>query len=127
MKLIKIAILLSIIMVLSMQVYAQQAESEQIINSTEDQKSPEWPTTIKAVVKDILSKMSSEDKKKIKNTQKQDLIKFHFGWGTGIRNEYGLWKGNKALLKETGKSHPDDASMVIIEAVWKELQNVKGD
>ena len=71
-----------------------------------------------------LSKIPEEDKETIRKTKKDDLIMFHHGWGTGIRNHYGLWRGNHALVKDAcGEGcHPDDASMVIIEAVWKALQ-----
>jgi len=85
----------------------------------------QWPKTVKEAVAQILSKMSAKDKEIVKNTKKKDLIKFHHGWGTGIRNDMGLWQGNHDLMKDTKAIHPDDASMVIIEAVWKELQNKK--
>lgn len=83
-----------------------------------------WPTTVADTVRDILSGMSDKDKQIVRSTQKVDLIKFHHGWGTGIRNHYGLWRGNTELIKSAcGKPcHPDDASMKIIEAVWVELQ-----
>jgi len=83
-----------------------------------------WPTTVAGVVKDILSGMSDKDKELVMSTKKEDLIQFHHGWGTGIRNHYGLWRGNAELIKSAcGKPcHPDDASMIIIEAVWEELQ-----
>lgn len=86
--------------------------------------SDNWPTTVEATVKDLLSKIPEEDKETIRKTKKDDLIMFHHGWGTGIRNHYGLWRGNHALVKDAcGEGcHPDDASMVIIEAVWKALQ-----
>ncbi len=51
---------------------------------------PEWPTTVDAVVKNILSSMPDKDKKIIMNTAEEDLIKFHQGWGTGIRNYYAF-------------------------------------
>jgi len=54
---------------------------------------------------------------------KADLIMCHHGWGTAIRNEYGLWRGNTPLLKDTGSDDPDDASMVIMEVVWEKLNN----
>lgn len=56
----------------------------------------------------------------------RDLINFHFGWGMSIRNELGLWQGNKELLRSCGskKMHPDDASMVIIKAVRRKRQNM---
>jgi len=84
-----------------------------------------WPTTVKATVVDLISALPEEDKDAIRNTKKDDLIQYHHGWGTGIRNHYGLWRGNQELIKDAcGKPcHPDDASMVIIEAVWQALQS----
>jgi len=84
----------------------------------------EWPTTVDAVVTDLLNTLSAEDKEMVRKTAFDDLIRFHHGWGTGIRNHYGLWRGNSALIADAcgGPCHPDDASMRIIEAVWKALQ-----
>ena len=84
-----------------------------------------WPTTVQDTVKDILSRMSEKDKELVRNTKRGDLIMFHHGWGTGIRNYYGLWRGNQKLIESAcGRScHPDDASMVIIRAVWRELKS----
>ena len=69
-------------------------------------------------------RMKAADKRIVRDTPEEELNKFHFGWGQGIRNSMGLWAGNTELLEDTGKSHPDDASMVIIHAVWKELQSM---
>ena len=77
-----------------------------------------WPTSVQAAVADIVKSLSDEDKATLRKTRKSDLIQFHHGWGTGIRNHYGLWRGNDKLIESAcGKGcHPDDASMVIIEA-----------
>jgi len=85
----------------------------------------EWPTTLDAVVKDILASLPDEDKEIVRKTKRNDLIMFHHGWGTGIRNYYGLWRGNDKLIESAcgGPCHPDDASMIIIERVWESLQN----
>ena len=45
-----------------------------------------WPTRVQDTVKDILSRMSEKDKELVRNTKRGDLIMFHHGWGTGIRN-----------------------------------------
>jgi hypothetical protein len=84
-----------------------------------------WPTSVQAAVADILVSLSDEDKATLRNTKEDDLIMFHHGWGTGIRNHYGLWRGNGKLIESVcGKGcHPDDASMVIIETVWSALQH----
>jgi len=84
-----------------------------------------WPSTVQATVSDLLASLPADDKAKVRATKKADLIMYHHGWGTGIRNHYGLWRGNEKLIESAcGKGcHPDDASMVIIEAVWSALQH----
>jgi hypothetical protein len=58
----------------------------------------------------------------------EDLTDFHFSLGHHIRNEFGLWSGNDALLESchiiAGKQdlHVDEASMVIIKALWKKVR-----
>jgi len=97
-----------------------------LLAQDEPELGPEnWPTTVQATVADILGSLSDEDKATLRKTKKDDLILFHHGWGTGIRNHYGLWRGNDKLIESAcGKGcHPDDASMVIIEAVWSALQH----
>lgn len=84
----------------------------------------EWPITVNATVDDIISKLSEKDKKSVVTTKKENLIRFHHGWGTHIRNEYGLWRGNNKLIIDACQKacHPDDASMIIIKATWQKLQ-----
>ena len=92
---------------------------------TEEEKAG-WPKTVHEAVPGILEKMSEDDKTLIKETPKEDLFKFHHGLGTSIRNQLGLWKGNDDLLKSACNNeicHPDTASMVILEQVWKTLNN----
>jgi hypothetical protein len=81
-----------------------------------------WPRTVEQAVTNIVASMSAEDKQKVRATKKEDLIQYHHGWGTGIRNGFGLWRGNRELLADCKSQHPDGASMVIIEAVWERLQ-----
>lgn len=85
----------------------------------------EWPRTVEEATATLLAIMSDKDKELVRNTAEEDLIQFHHGWGMGIRNDFGLWQGNDALLKSCGKQHPDDASMVIIRSVWKELRETQ--
>jgi hypothetical protein len=101
----------------------------QVFAQEEPELGPDhWPTTVQMAVADIVKSLSDEDKATLRKTRKSDLIRFHHGWGTGIRNHYGLWRGNDKLIESAcGKGcHPDDASMVIIEAVWSALQH-KGE
>jgi hypothetical protein len=84
-----------------------------------------YPSSIESAVDSIIRSMSEEDRLTVKKTNKLDLIKFHHGFGTGIRNSLGLWRGNdKLIIEACGKPcHPDDASGVIIYAVWCKLND----
>lgn len=84
-----------------------------------------YPETVDIAADIIIKRLSDEDRLLIKNTKKEDLINFHHGWGTSIRNDFGLWDGNEKLLRSACHGEicdPDEASMVIIEAVWMRLQ-----
>ena len=82
-----------------------------------------WPANVDAAVYEILKDMDAKNQTEVRSTKEEDLILFHHGWGTGIRNEFGLWKGNDSLIQSAcgEQCHPDDASMKIIEAVWAKL------
>ena len=81
--------------------------------------------TVKEIVDHVLKNMTGADKLKMRNTKEDDLIMYHHGFGTQIRNTYGLWEGNPYLEKETGKNHPDDISFEIIKAIWRENKHIK--
>jgi uncharacterized protein DUF6794 len=94
----------------------------------------DWPQSVDEAVDRLLAGLPDKDKETVRSTPKDELYKFHFGWGMGIRNRFGLRQGNAALLKSCAEMrygpesdarfmHPDDASGVIIEAVWQRMQS----
>ena len=85
------------------------------------------PETVEEAVALIIEEMDDESKQRVRATPKFDLFRYHDNWGAGIRESFGLSKDNKALLKDTGKTSADAASMVIIQAVWTELRKPKQD
>ena len=82
-----------------------------------------WPETVPGAVNTVLSTMTEKDKSVVREMQKKDLIMLHHGFGTGLRNALGLWRGNEMLLKSCKKTHPDECSMVIIVALWRDLKS----
>jgi hypothetical protein len=62
----------------------------------------------------------------VRNTKREDLIQFHLSsWGMYIRKELGLSGQNAYLLRDLSPERPihaDDASMILIEAVWEKLR-----
>lgn len=83
-----------------------------------------FPQTVSESVSRLLSNMDESELRKIAATRKGDLILFHSGLGMGIRNSFGLWRGNQALLNDCGNAdgHPDSCSTIIIEALWVETR-----
>lgn len=86
------------------------------------------PATIEEAVNRLLSDLSIESKQQIKESNKDELINFHFGLGMTIRNQFKLWEENSDLLNDCKKISGgqfvmvDDASEIIIKALWERLQ-----
>lgn len=87
------------------------------------------PTTIDEAVGVILVMLEDKELNVITQMPFADLFNLHFGLGQWIRNNLGLWQPDSALMKaiqvQTPGIHPDDASTVIIEALWHRLQETK--
>ncbi|MFH7327163.1 DUF6794 domain-containing protein [Desulfurivibrio sp. C05AmB] len=83
----------------------------------------EWPETVEQAVNKLLDLLHKDETDKIAAMPMAELFLLHFGLGQWIRNEFGLWSENTALLESTGRFHPDDAANVIIEALWRRLQD----
>ncbi|WP_431065683.1 DUF6794 domain-containing protein [Methylotuvimicrobium sp.] len=66
--------------------------------------------------------LSGEEKLMIALMPEDDLIDLHFSLGLAIRNAFGLHEPGSKLLASCGTSHPNDASGVIISALWRALQ-----
>ena len=70
---------------------------------------------------------------------RDELISLHFTLGLWVRDAYGVWHGNQALLDSCAAftashetralwtGHPDDASSITIEALWLRLQERESD
>jgi hypothetical protein len=85
----------------------------------------QWPKTVDDAVDELLSQLTWDTKEYIRDTAEAHLLsRFHHGLGTSVRNRYGLWRGNSDLLQSCGSPtmHPDDASEIIIKALWERLQ-----
>lgn len=121
---------LLLLLVFTLMGFADDPKSTKPEKSQEEAKRFEeekkaWPKTVDEAVTRIVTALPEKDRKIIRETARKDLIRFHHGWGTGIRNDFGLWRGNDALMKDCKAQHPDEASSVIIDAVWVRLQAKK--
>ena len=69
-----------------------------------------------------------KDKTTIANMAEVELSVLHTSWGEYLRNEFGLWAGNKELITscrffaKRDKVSEDEASSIIIRELWKRLR-----
>ena len=79
-----------------------------------------------AIAQDLHRKMAGWDvldKAEFRGTERAGLVQFHHGFGTAIRNEYGLWRYPfepeiDARGADCAYYHPDSVSMRIMERLW---------
>ena len=83
-----------------------------------------YPKTINEAVDILVHILPKEELDKIKSMSKDDLTDLHFGLGQWIRNEFGLWDENYELMQDCGVKHEDDASGVIIKALYDNLNKI---
>jgi hypothetical protein len=94
-------------------------------------ESPHDLNTFEGVVADILDRLTEQSKAVLRSTPANELIGFHHGWGTGIRNHYRLWSNETLLASCAARAgygdfiHPDSASSLIIRAVWEAVNAQK--
>lgn len=81
-----------------------------------------FPESVDAAVRLLMAMVPDEERIRIAAMRQEDLALLHFGLGIWIRNNLGLWQGNQALLEACGHRTPDDASTLIIEAFWQQMQ-----
>ena len=86
------------------------------------------PQTVEKAVDRLLPDMSLNNEIRLATMKEDDLSDLHFSLGNYIRNSFGLWTGNEALLESCRmvsgnlNLHVDDASMVIITELWKKIK-----
>jgi hypothetical protein len=86
------------------------------------------PQTVDEAVERLHANISLNDEILLATMTEDDITDFHFSLGHHIRNEFGLWSGNDALLEScriiAGREdlHVDDASCIIIKSLWVRLK-----
>jgi hypothetical protein len=83
------------------------------------------PTNVDDAVDRLLVVVSAEDQAKIAQTSESELIDLHFGLGLAVRNAFGLHDRGSPLRLSCGTEHPDDASQIIIQALWEKVKEPK--
>jgi hypothetical protein len=67
--------------------------------------------------------------REMRDAKEEGMVGYHHGLGTGLRNDWGLWRGSRlsAYFNELGIQHPDDMSGIILTSFWRHLHGVPLD
>jgi len=60
----------------------------------------------------------------LRNTKDEVRSRLYMGFGTGMRNQFGLWGDNQPLHDSCGTKDPEGCSVVILNRLW---ESVRGD
>jgi hypothetical protein len=89
---------------------------------------PEAPRTVSEAVDRLAANMPLKDKTTIANMAFSELPNLHLTLGAYILNNFGIISGNWELMRscrsetKTPLQHDEDAVGIIIEALWRKLQ-----
>ena len=99
------------------------------------------PQTLQEALEILTREMPKENKRILKNTPRDKLDILHLTLGVWIRDNFGLGTGeNEKLLYSCAENsdteyvypdigmafmHPDEASIIIIQALWERLNEHK--
>lgn len=81
------------------------------------------PGDLDAAIKELKTMLTPELLHKMKSGTEDGMIKYHFGLGMWMRNNWGLWHGSALAewFKAKGVDHPDNMSGVILDSLWRDL------
>lgn len=86
------------------------------------------PVSVAEAVSRLIAEMPLKDRATVSNMTERELYTLNFTLGAYIRNHFGIWTGNQALMiscrevSENPNLPQKDASSVIIKELWKTLK-----
>jgi hypothetical protein len=86
----------------------------------------DMPSTVDEAVQVLKTKwLQPKDRDWIlRNTKDEVRNRLYMGFGTGVRNQFGLWGDNQPLHDSCGTKDPEGCSVVILDRLW---ESVRGD
>lgn len=87
------------------------------------------PVDLEDCFVELRRRLSQEVLRDMRDAKEQDMLGYHHGLGTGLRNDWGLWRGSRlsAYFNRLGIQHPDDMSGIILTSFWRHLHEISLD
>jgi hypothetical protein len=89
------------------------------------QQNFQLPETVNEAVDRLMLILNGEQKIALAGMQEEDLSNLHFSLGMAIRNAFELHEPGSKLLASCCVAHPEDASGVIVKALWDKLMGTE--
>jgi hypothetical protein len=97
-----------------------------------------WPTNVDEAVEVLVRTLGEEWKTTLRATTREGAQGRNLTLGLWIRNNFGMWRGNRELLADCARRSgedpphpmgmdPDHASHFILGVVWDRLQEPTGE
>jgi hypothetical protein len=98
----------------------ESIELEPTLNSEGEIKIPK---DLPAALTELRKMLPPELLSRMQANPEDDMILYHHGLGTWLRNNWGLWKGSQLseYFNQLGIFHPDDMSGIVLDSMWREL------
>ena len=80
------------------------------------------PKTVDQAVDRLLDNLDRQSVQRLRDMNEDDLALLHFDLGMGIRNSFGLWTGNKQLLRDCGNDNAHIASGIILARLLERVR-----
>jgi hypothetical protein len=82
------------------------------------------PKTVDEAVQVLKTKwLQPKDREWILRNSKDEVRnRLSMGFGTGVRNQFGLWGDNQALRDSCGTQNPEGCSVVILDRLWESVR-----
>ncbi len=82
-----------------------------------------WPKTVDGAAQRLRDRLSPEDLQWIR-TNPKDVVtsQLHLPYGTGVRNDFGLWGQNRTLLKSCNTDDAEECSGIIFSRLWDKVR-----
>lgn len=124
MKLTSSLIVFTICFIVLISFFPSIARSETNSQSNSETKDEVYiPKNLEEAFVELKKSLPANELKEFKETPEDEIIKYHFSLGMGLRNRWGLWGGSRLAkyFNGIGIFHPDDMSGIIIESFWRNL------
>jgi hypothetical protein len=120
------AVFLAIVLGLCLPTAPAHAVSQKATHKNLQQERTSYvPKDLEECLSELDKLLSAEDRNTIRSKAEDGLWEYHVGFGTGLRNDWGLWRHSRLAqyFEKIGVDHPESMTSIIIRSYWRRLNH----